>query len=125
MSNPFVVDRPFLLDVCAGFASALIRECQGIGRADLAAEVSRVVLPLQIFAGSPEAYRFLAYAVPGLTYEERQRTEVRDFEMVRVPMRGGEVGLELDAFGRIAWFYVSGLPEHFEQLQAGARQHAL
>jgi hypothetical protein len=88
-------------------------------------EIGRLAVPPQVFAGSPEAYSFLAYPVPRLTCEERKGLLVRDFELVRVPMRGGEVGLELDAFGKIGWFYVHGLPEYFEPLQARVREHAL
>jgi hypothetical protein len=125
MKDPAVVERPFLRDVCPTFAKALASECESIGRSDLAGEISRVVVPPQLFAGSSEAYSFLAYLVPRLIYEERQGLEVRDFDLVRVPVRGGEVGLELDVFGKIGWFYVQGLPEYFEPLQMGVREHAL
>lgn len=122
---PWIFNRPPLADVCPAFASAAATGCQAIGRSDLVAELARVVLPPQIISGSPASYSFLAYPVPRLTNEERRLLEVRDFEVVQVPVGAGLVQLELDAFGKIGWFYVERLPEYFEALVQGARKRAL
>ncbi|WP_373717280.1 hypothetical protein [Roseateles sp.] len=125
MEDPWIVDRPLLADVCPAFARAATTGCQAIGRLDLAIELARVVLPPQIVSGSPASFSFLAYPVPRLTYEERKLLEVRDFERVQVPVGTGLIQLELDAFGKIGWFYVERLPEHFRTIVQGAQQHAL
>lgn len=126
MQDPFVVDRPLLRDVCLEFAVALVRECENSNLRLLAVELLRVAVPPQQLAGSPEAYSFLAYPVPRLSREERELLQVREnFERIRLRIRGGEVALELDCFGRIGWFFVTGLPQFFEPLQEGLRSHAL
>lgn len=124
MTDPFLVDRPFLSEVCPAFASAVTNSCREIDRSDLAEELVHVVLPPQLIAGSPDSYSFLAYPVPRLTHEQRQLLEVRDFERIRVPVGAGTVSLELDVFGKIGWFYVDSLSEHYEAVVSGA-QHAL
>ncbi|QGJ20112.1 MULTISPECIES: hypothetical protein [unclassified Polaromonas] len=125
MTDPFLVNRPFLTDVCPAFARAVANGCRVIGRSDLAEEIVRVVLPPQLIAGAPDSYSFLAYPVPRLTLEQRQLLEVRDFERIQVPVGAGTVSLELDVFGKIGWFYVDMLSEHYEAVASGAQQHAL
>ncbi len=125
MKHSPAIEGPLLRDVCSEFADVLIKECAVIGRSDLAGDLVRVVLPPQLIAGSAEAYSFMAYPVPRLTYEERQHLEVREFELIRISLRAGQVELELDCFGKIGWFYVKELPEYFEGIKAGAEQHAL
>jgi hypothetical protein len=124
MTAPFIVDRPFLIDVCPAFASAVANGCRVIGRSDLAEEIVLVVLPPQLIAGTPDSYSFLAYPVPRLTFEQRQLLQVRDIERIRVPVAAGTVSLELDVFGKIGWFYVDTISEHYEAVVSGARQHA-
>jgi hypothetical protein len=125
MEDPAIVTKPLLADACPAFASAVTAGCYAISRADLADELARVVLPPQIIAGAAPSYSFLAYPVPRLTGEERERVQVRDFELVQVPVGEGVVGLELDAFGKIGWFYVERLPEHYEPVVKGAQQRAV
>jgi hypothetical protein len=125
MEDPAIVTKPLLADACRGFAGEVMAGCYAIGRVDLADELARVVLPPQIIAGGAPSYSFLAYPVPRLTREERELLQVQDFELVQVPVRKGVVGLELDAFGKIGWFYVERLPEYYEEVVNGAQQHAL
>lgn len=124
MEYPLIVPKPLLADACRAFASAVTAGCYAISRADLADELARVVLPPQIIAGAAPSFSFLAYSVPRLTREERELLQVRDFELVQVPVGEGVVGLELDAFGKIGWFYVERLPKHYEAVVKGALQHA-
>jgi hypothetical protein len=124
MEGPAIVTKPLLADACRAFASAVTAACYAIGRADLATELARVVLPPQIVAGAAPSYSFLAYPVPRLTREERELLQVRDFELVQVPVGDGVVGIELDAFGKIGWFYVERLTDHYEAVVEGAKQHA-
>ena len=124
MADHAIVTKPLLAEACGAFASSVAHGCQAIGREDLAEELARVVLPPQIIAGTAPSYSFLAYPVPRLTREERELLQVRDFEVVQVPVGDGVVKLELDVFGKIGWFYVERLPEHYEAVVKGAQQHA-
>lgn len=59
----------------------------------------------------------MAYPLPRLTREQREKMDVRDFRSITIRVRNGCITIDLDVLGQINWFYVYNLPELYHQLQ--------
>ena len=101
------------LDLARELAVALTR----MNRHDVTAQLDRLMIVSQRLTGTPSVFSFAAYPIPKLTYEERVATTLRDWEDIRIPVRGGCVTVALDDFGQCNFVYVEGLPEVYAALK--------
>lgn len=104
------VENVLLASICADEVAGLMSELSRLDRQEVAAQLSNVVVPSQALPGDSATFSFMAYPWPRLTQEQR--------ESVSVVVGEGTVGLDLDEFGQINWFYVSGVPVMYRLLRS-------
>jgi hypothetical protein len=102
---------------CPEISSELSTALRHRGRPDVASELEKIFVVSRI-QGPPDNISFGAYAVPGLTYEERMATALRDWEELSIPLRGGVVTFSLDDFGATNYLHIKKLPEIYNALKA-------
>lgn len=105
-------------DVCSDVTSELKTALERMNRHDVASQLDRVKVLSQMLSGTPEHFRFAAEPIPRLTYEEAMATQMRDWENLRIPLRGGSITLALDDFGLVNFIYVKGLQDVYTALKA-------
>lgn len=104
--------RPLPVQLVSNLSSAL----QVMGRGDISEQMPRVIVPPQMLAGTENAFSFLAYPWPRLTYEQRCAIDFRDFESVVVKTESAIVQIDLDNFGQVNWLKIACGPTLFEAL---------
>ncbi|HJS92176.1 MAG TPA: hypothetical protein VJ738_19575 [Steroidobacteraceae bacterium] len=117
MNEPWLRNGPVLKDPWDNISEELRGALREIGELDVAKQFASVMVPLQGLKGSENEFSFMAYPVPRLDREQREKMAVRDFRSVTVGVRSGRIRIDLDVFGQINWFYVYDLPELYHQLQ--------
>ncbi|HEV2189601.1 MAG TPA: hypothetical protein VGR70_20490, partial [Stellaceae bacterium] len=68
-----------LRDVSPEICLALSKSLRASGDAELAAQMERVVVPVQGFPGTTEDFSFVAWPIPRLTKEERYNMELQEY----------------------------------------------
>lgn len=116
LNDPWLRDGPFLKESWDNISGKLLEALTAIGEIDIATQFARVMVPLQGINGSENEFSFMAFPVPRLTREQRERMELRDERSIIVSLRNGRIQIDLDDFGQINWFYVLDLPEQYHQL---------
>lgn len=76
-----------------------------------------VHVPSQILSGTPSHFQFMAYPLPLLSFEERQKHQIFPETTVDVQGDDWKVAIDINLFGRINWFYVDGIPELYDALK--------
>jgi hypothetical protein len=87
-----------------------------LGRPNLANLLNETVISAQGLFGNPQSFRFVVVPLPALTPEQAKEVEFRDWENIEILWEGGYVEVQLDNFGRIELFYLSKLPQIYNQL---------
>jgi hypothetical protein len=83
----------------------------------IASQLPKVHVPSQILDGTPRNFQFMAYPLPRLSYEERQKHVLFSEETITISGSNWTVSLDIDLFGRINWFYIEGIPELYHALE--------
>lgn len=117
MNEPWLRNGPVLKDPWDNVSRELWGALHEIGEIDVATQFENVMVPLQGLKGSENEFSFMAFPVPRLTREQREKMDVRDFRSITVRVRGGRIRIDLDVFGQINWFYVYDLPDLYHQLK--------
>lgn len=112
------VENVLLASICADEVAGLMSELSRLDRQEVAAQLSNVVVPSQALPGDSATFSFMAYPWPRLTQEQREKAVLRERESVSVVVGEGTVRLDLDEFGQINWFYVSGVPVMYRLLRS-------
>ena len=105
-----------LSDVWPTQLAELMTMLDAMGRSEIGEQLSQVTMPAQDISGLPNAFSFMAYPLPRLTYEERCAMELCDCESILLRSSGGKVTIDLDDFGQVNWFWLSDLPAMYESL---------
>jgi hypothetical protein len=79
-------------------------------------ELYRVRIFSQYLTGVPSDFSFMASAVPIPTYEELLPIELVDERRVEINYLDAHISINLNDFGFINWFYVTGFPEMYEAI---------
>ena len=106
-----------LENACPSMVSLLRESLQLMGRKEIAAQLSSVIVPAQAITGSATDFSFMAYPIPRLTYDERRSVDVVAPESIVVSAAESTVTIELDSFGKINWFYIVGLVGTYSELK--------
>ena len=112
---------PLLKSIAPTILDDLIDQLQRLGYQETAMELENVVIPLQSLGGSVLSFSFMAYALPRLTFEERNLISLR--EPIEIPLlcSNGHIRIALDDFGRINWFFFEGLPDLYSLVVDGIK----
>ena len=110
---PAVMFKDIFPDICAELAKLL----QQRGLSGLASELKEVWIPAQGVSETDDDFSFMAYALPRLTFEQRQSIQIRDEEKIDISVSNGQIAVVTDCFGKINWFYMRGFPAEFGRLK--------
>lgn len=83
---------------------------------DIGKQLDSVWIPLQMISGSESDFSFMAYPLPRLTPEERNSMELTGADRIVISESKISIRIDLDDFGKINWFYITGMPETFGEI---------
>lgn len=103
-------DGVMLKTTCPEMVNELICHLRCVGKEVIASQLEDVIIPFQALGGHGENFSFMAYPIPRLTFEQRQLMDLQDTVSLEIRYLSGLVRIDLDDFGKINWFYITGLP---------------
>ena len=83
---------------------------------EIGKQLDTVWIPLQMVSGSESDFSFMAYPLPRLTVEERNSMELTGGDTIVIVENKISIRIDLDDFGKINWFYITGMPDVFGEI---------
>ena len=104
-------------EILNDLSEVFISELQNVAGQEIAAQVGRVIVPVQKIGGIPEHFSVMAFPFPRLTPEQ-----LRDMPLVEevshiLSIGNAEFKVDLDHFGQVNWIHVKGAPNIYEALK--------
>lgn len=106
-----------LKDACPSIFLRITEELNKRGTDQLIRQLNTVSIALQALDGAPESFSFMAYPVPGLTFEQRQSMDLKGAESIEMNLGSAQIRIDLDDFGQVNWFYVTNMPGMYSEIQ--------
>lgn len=117
IDDPWFGPGPMLKESWSNIFGEILTAVRDVGELETCMQLENVMVPLQNIKGSEREFSFMAYPVPRLTREQREKMEVRDFRSITVRLRAGRIQIGFDVFEQINWLSVSDIPELYLDLK--------
>lgn len=109
--------KVLLKEACPWLFDALKQHFEAHNQTGIVEQLPRVFIAAQRLHGTPEDFRFLAYPIPRLTYEQRKNMAFEEVDSLIVELGKSEsVRIDISGFGQIEWFYITGLPGAYSEI---------